>query len=136
MRFIHLFRALPAIVLLLFCGDTLPADDHLPKDANWVLVGPNKGWWKEVQVPLGYRVWLGGLGGPGVWMTLSNDTNVAFTVRFDNQQPQNVLKKKGLASVDPREVLTPLYMYGDHPVYYVDDGKAANGYAKLRLEAP
>lgn len=127
-----LLFALPALL----CLGNLRADEHLPKDSNWVLVAPNKGWWKEVQVPLGYRSWLGSLGGPSVWLTLSNDTNVAVTVRFDNNQSQNVLKKKGLASVDPREVLTPLYPYGDHLVYYVDDAKAANGYAKLRLEAP
>ena len=69
-------------------------------------------------------------------MTLSGDTNVAVTVQFGSNQPQNFIKKKGLVSVDPREILTPLYTYGDRPVYYVDDGKAANGYAKLRLEAP
>ena len=112
------------------------ADDHLPKNSDWVLVGPNKGWWKEVQVPLGYRVWLGDLGGPSVWLTLSNDTNVAFTAQFGINRPQSILKKKGLLAVDPREVLTPIYPYGDRPVYYVDDAKAANGYAKLRIEAP
>ena len=130
----------PRLCLLIALGlvslGSLQADDHLPKNADWVLVGPNKGWWKEVQVPLGYRVWLGELGGPSVWLTLSNDTNVAFTEQFGSNQPQNVLKKKGLLSVDPREVLTPIYAYGDRPVYYVDDGKAANGYAKLRIEAP
>ena len=38
--------------------------------------------------------------------------------------------------MDAREILTPIYTYGDHPVYYVDDLRAANGYAKLRIEAP
>lgn len=123
-------------VLITFGRNGLYADDHLMKNADWVLVGPNKGWWKEVQVPLGCRVWLGEVSGPSVWLTLSNDTNVAITVQFGTNQPQNVLKKKGLASVDPREILTPLYTYGDRPVYYVDDGKAAHGYAKLRIEAP
>ena len=129
-------RFLLLIVLVLLGFSSLQADDHLPKNSDWVLVGPNKGWWKEVQVPLGYRVWLGDVGGPSVWMTLSNDTNVGFTVQFGNNQPQSVLKKKGLRSVDAREVLTPIYTYGDRPVYYVDDLKAANGYAKLRIEAP
>lgn len=131
-----IIRPLLLVFLTLPLHDNLRADDHLSKNADWVLVGPNKGWWKEVQVPLGYRVWLGELGGPSVWLTLSNDTNVAVTVQFGSNQPQNVLKKKGLASVDPREILTPLYFYGDRPVYYVDDGKAAHGYAKLRIEAP
>ena len=71
-----------------------------------------------------------------MWLTLSNDTNVAVTVQFGSNQPQNVLKRKRLASVDPREIITPLYTYSDRPVYYVDDGKAAPGYAKLRIEAP
>lgn len=124
------------LVVLILCGGILRADDHLPKNADWVLAGPNKGWWKEVQVPLGYRVWLGDVGGPSVWLTLSNDTNVAVTVQFGSNPPQNVFKKKGLRSVDPREILTPIYTYGERPVYYVDDLKAANGYAKLRIEAP
>ena len=99
-------------------------------------MGPNKGWWKEVQVPLGYRVWLGDVGGPAVWLTLSNDTNVAFTAQFGSNQAKNILKKKGLSTVDPREVLTWIYAGDNRVGYYVDDAKAANGYAKLRLEAP
>ena len=136
MTLVRFTRLCLLIVSGLVSLGSLQADDHLPKNADWVLVGANKGWWKEVQVPLGYRVWLGELGGPSVWLTLSNDTNVAFTAQFGGNQPQNVFKKKGLLSVDPREVLTPIYVYGDRPVYYVDDGKAANGYAKLRIEAP
>ena len=129
-------RVLLYAALLCTSGAYALADGPAPKDADWVLVGPNKGWWKEVQVPLGSRVWLGTLGGPSVWLTLSNDTNVGFTMQLDNNPPQSVAKKKGLLTVDPREVLTPIYPYGERPVYYVDDLKAAHGYAKLRIEAP
>ena len=125
-----------AATLLCCTGELVRGDDHLPKNSDWVLVGPNKGWWKEVQVPLGYRVWLGDVGGPAVWLTLSNDTNVAFTAQFGSNQAKNILKKKGLSTVDPREVLTWIYTGDNRVVYYVDDAKAANGYAKLRLEAP
>ena len=136
MKLARLSRLFLLAILVVLCLSELHADDHLPKDSDWVLVGPNKGWWKEVQVPLGYRVWLGDLGGPSVWLTLSNDTNVAFTMQIGSNQAQNVLKRIGLRSVDAREVLTPVYTYGDRPVYYVDDLRAANGYAKLRIEAP
>ena len=107
-----------------------------PLDAPWTLVAPNKGWWKEVQVPLGSRVWLGAFGGPGIWLTLSDDNNVGFRARVDNNAALWVAKRKGLVSQDARSVLTPVYAYGDRPVFYVDDLKAAHGYAKLRIEAP
>ena len=45
-------RSCLLVVLVLLGFANLQADDHLPKNADWVLVGPNKGWWKEVQVPL------------------------------------------------------------------------------------
>ena len=80
-------RNFPLILLSLYLQGPLHADDHRLKNSDWVLVGPNKGWWKEVQIPLGYRVWLGEVGGPGVWLTLSNDTNAAFTVQWGNDQP-------------------------------------------------
>lgn len=133
--------ALSVRTLLLTFGLALvpalaPAQGLQPVDAPWTLVAPNKGWWKEVQVPLGRAVWLGAFGGPGIWLTLTDDTNVGFRARVDSGAALWVAKRKGLASQDPRAVLTSIYAYGDHPVFYVDDLKAAHGYAKLRLEAP
>ena len=51
-----------------------------------------------------------------MWPTLYNDTNVEFTMQFGNNQPQNVLKNKGLCSVNACEILTPIYTFEDRPV--------------------
>lgn len=87
-------------------------------------------------MPLGSRVWLGAFGGPSIHLTLTEDNNVGFRARIDNNAALWFSKRKGLLSQDPRSVLTSVYAYGDKPVFYVDDLKAAHGYAKLRIEAP
>ena len=138
-----LSRSLPRTFRLLFLFAffvAVPAqsraDNRDPIDAPWVWVA-DKGWQKDVLVPLGYRVWLGQLGGPAVFLKLTDDTNVGFYKQTGYETPRYVQKRKGLLSQGVQNVLTPLPLStGERIVSYVDDLKAAHGYAKLRIEAP
>ncbi|MBV9658319.1 MAG: hypothetical protein JO295_09440 [Verrucomicrobia bacterium] len=105
-------------------------------DAPWTWVA-GKGWQKEVLIPLGYRIWLGQLGGPATYLKLTDDTNVGFYMQTGYESPRFVPKKKGLLSEGVENVLTLLPLYaGERQVYYVDDLKAAHGFAKLLIRAP
>ena len=82
-------------------------------------------------IPYNQRIWIGALGGPSVWLTISNESIVSFHARLNYGEQKRYEKKKGNKEEDK---LTLIYN-GQRRIYFFDIFSAPHGYVPLQLQA-